>query len=184
MAGAQDYQNVNYVSYCTNSIGTVVWTIDLVLLLRNQNKMKRLTFQTVLMIIYHITALIQVQTVTLFVLQSYGEQPQWYNERRCTAIFIPAEILCYASFGVAHWMFAYDYWRLSYKNKLKNEKMPAYTNECGLNLLFYTVCIIVVLLSIAIGFIEPFSYRLFLILFGCLEVVFMVEIVLLCTGFC
>lgn len=81
-------------------------------------------------------------------------------------------------------MFAYDYWRLSYKNKLKNEKMPAYTNECGLNLLFYTVFIIVVLLSIAIGFIEPISYRLFLILFGCLEVVFMVEIVLLCTGFC
>ena len=40
-----------------------------------------------------------------------------------TAVFF-----AFACFDVAHWQFAFDYFRLSYKTKLRNDNMPVDTN--------------------------------------------------------
>ncbi len=78
-----------------------------------------------------------------------------------------AVFLAYASFVVAHWQFAFDYFRLSYKTKLKNDKRPVDTNKCLLDASNYTVSVIIILMSAALALAAPLGYfELSNILFG------------------
>jgi hypothetical protein len=51
---------------------------------------------------------------------------------------------------VSHWTFAFDYWKLSYKNKLKYDKRPVETNKFVLDALNYVVCGVIVMLSASV----------------------------------
>lgn len=112
-------KDVNISSYCTNGIGSLVWTIVFVILLCKDNKMNRQIFQSFLMIVYHVSSLALNQTYYMLWL-NYDEcsLPDWYNEERCRIIYCAATFLSISSFIVSHWLFAFDYWRLSYRQSL------------------------------------------------------------------
>jgi hypothetical protein len=50
---------------------------------------------------------------------------------------------------MAHWQFAFEYFRLSYKTKLRNDKRPVDTNQCLLDTLNYFVSAVIILLAAA-----------------------------------
>ena len=61
-----------------------------------------------------------------------------------------------AFFVMAHWQFAFEYFRLSYKTKLRNDKSLVDTNQCLLNMFNYFVSAVIILLAAA----DP-SYSVF-----------------------
>ena len=112
-------KDINISSYCTNGIGSLVWTIVFVILLYKDHKMNRQIFQSFLMIVYHVSSIALNQTYYMLWL-NYVEcsLPDWYNEERCRIIYCAATFLSISSFIVSHWLFAFDYWRLSYRQSL------------------------------------------------------------------
>ena len=112
-------EDVNISSYCTNGIGSLVWTIVFVILLNKDHKMNRQIFQSFLMIVYHVSSIALNQTYYMLWL-NYDDcpLPDWYNEERCITIYCVATFLSISSFIVSHWLFAFDYWRLSYRQSL------------------------------------------------------------------
>lgn len=50
-------KDINISSYCTNGIGSLVWTIVFVILLYKDHKMNRQIFQSFLMIVYHVSSI-------------------------------------------------------------------------------------------------------------------------------
>ena len=96
--------------------------------MRNRNKMIRQVLQSVLMLIYHVSEIINNQTYYLNALSFYDQEPDWYNSKRNYIIDDSSAFLAAACFIVAHWQFAFDYFSLSYKTKLRNDNKPVNTN--------------------------------------------------------
>ena len=128
MSEIQAAQNINYLSYCTNSLGIVAWTADLAILLMKTSKMYRQMFMCVLMIIFHVSVIVEEQTNSLYVRSVYNSEPDWFKYKRNFSLNCTSFFLSYSCFMVSHWTFAFDYWKLSYKNKLKYDKRPVETN--------------------------------------------------------
>ena len=162
-------KNINTVAWCTNSIGAIAWSVCFFLLMRNPNKMKTQALQSVQMLTYHVSDIVLNQTATYYILFLLDEQPNWFNLKRASIINNTADFLVHSCFIVAHWQFAFDYFRLSYKTKLRNDNRPVETNKCLLHLFNYTVSATIILLAAIYTFkaligLEQLSYLLFGIL--------------------
>ena len=80
------------------------------------------------MLTYHVSSIIVNQTYTFYVLSLFNEEPDCFNNLRNYIINETAVFFAFACFVVAHWQFAFDYFRLSYKTKLRNDNRPVDTN--------------------------------------------------------
>lgn len=92
--------------------------------------MHRQEFLSSLMIVYHVSDIIFFQTYDLILSNEfyYPYKPIWFDPKRCIWLYEIAYFLSDASFTVAHQWFAFDYLKLSYKQKLKNDGKPVDTN--------------------------------------------------------
>jgi hypothetical protein len=52
-----------------------------------------------------------------------------------------------ASFNVAHWLFAFHYWALSYRVELVTKKLPEDAHNCKFSVINLLVCLINVALA-------------------------------------
>ena len=152
MTSFKPKKNINIASYSTNCVGIVVWTVDMIILMSYKKKMKRQMLQACLMLLYHASWIVTNQTTTLYVRHFFDDQPPWYSNRRCTTIDGIATFFTISSFVVAHWLFAFDYLRLAYKTKLKNENKPAHTNKYVLSAINYTTSCVIILLTASFVF--------------------------------
>ena len=59
---------------------------------------------------------------------------------------------------MAHWQFAFDYFRLSYKTKLRNDNKPVDTNSTLLNAFNYTLSAVITMLAAAEALAVAFDY--------------------------
>ena len=176
-------KNLNTVSWCTNSIRVVAWSVCVYLLMRNPNKMNRQTSQSVQMLIYHVSTVVDLQTFTLYILSLFDEQPDWFDLKRNVIINATASFLGTTCFVVAHWQFAFDYFRLSYKSKLRNDNLPVDKNSCPLDTSNYIVSAIIILLAAAVALTSAFEYvKLSYILFGILNSFLVLALVFLSYG--
>ena len=107
--------------------------------------------QSVLMLVYHVSQIISSQTYYLYVEYQFNKQPDWFNLTRNNAINYPANFTANTCFLVAHWLFAFDYFRLSYKTKLKNEGRPVDFNKFLLDAFNY--CVSTVITSLVLGYV-------------------------------
>jgi hypothetical protein len=60
-----------------------------------------------------------------------------------------AFFLADSCFFVAHWQFAFEYFKLSFKTKLRNDNRPVDTNSCLLDGFNYTVSATIILTATA-----------------------------------
>ena len=60
------------------------------------------------------------------------------------------EFLHIASFNLAHWLFAFNYWALSWRVELTKNRMPPDTYNCRLN----TINIVMSLINVMIPAID------------------------------
>ena len=92
--------------------------------------MHRQEFLSSLMIVYHVSDIIFFQTYDLILSNEfyYPYKPIWFDPKRCIWLYEIAYFLSSACFTVAHQWFAFNYLKLSYKQKLKNDGKPVDTN--------------------------------------------------------
>lgn len=137
-----------------------------------------------LMIIYHTSDAISVQTFALYIRSQFNQQPDWYDSKRCIVLNYVFSFLDLASFLVVHWMFAFDYFRLSYRNRLKSEKKPASSNKCVLVSANFTVSTTTVLIAAAAQLTAYYgTYKQYLILSAIANSFLGLALTFLCFGF-
>lgn len=86
--------------------------------------MNRLIFIASCMLTYHISTIVVGQTLYLYVLYLNGQQPEFYNDERNDIVNNTGSFFDISSFIIAHWIFAYDYWKVAHKLKLQNQNLP------------------------------------------------------------
>ena len=59
---------------------------------------------------------------------------------------------------MAHWQFAFEYFKLSYKTKLRNDNRPVDTNLSLLNAINFTVSATITLLAASVALTSAFGY--------------------------
>ena len=135
------------------------------------------------MLTYHVSALVFIQTYTFYEFSLKDREPDWFNNKRNDIVQYTALFLAAACFVAAHWQFAYEYFRLSYKTKLRNENMPVETNSSLLDAINYTVIAIIILLSAAHSVTAFFQYyTLYYILTGTMGLLFVLALFIMCYG--
>jgi hypothetical protein len=138
------YWSINIASYATNVPGLIIWICVLARILTNDAKLWGLVLICSLMIVCQIAIIIMNQMTYTMVLKQYeGDDINliFYTQSADATWFLNI-----ATFNLAHWLFAFNYWALSWRIELiKNQISPDIYNS-RLNTLNIAVSMINVLM--------------------------------------
>jgi hypothetical protein len=106
--------------------GLVIWIGVTARIVVKKAKLCRLVLICCLMIVFEIALIVILQIQYTYFLKVYEGQEiniEFYNQ-----LFNASEFLNITAFNLAHWLFAFNYWALSYRVELtKNVCLPTST---------------------------------------------------------
>ncbi len=140
--------HLNIASYATTIPTLLLWIVILIRMLIQKAKAKffALIVICILMIVSQITAILQNQLSYNFYNRIYKEVLS--HQKLDHQILQGFENISYATFNLAHWLFAFSYLVLSYRVELSVKRLPEDIHNCRLNAANVFVCLLNVALPL------------------------------------